>query len=181
MLGIPAMPPDVLQAAIRDVRAVDPACFAGWISLHGLAGSCLTMIFTIGPYQSLWTGVSHETRQMWTPKHWRDFIPRLTKWMSIWEETGRRHGLEADSGFLLGGEVPGIADVVTATLWSTMIDRFRKIQTLLDEAAPMTAALSRRVSDLPPLVQLAAKAQHDYGDAYCGSEIGASLKKVLSA
>ena len=27
MLGIPAMPPDVLQAAIRDVKAVDPACF----------------------------------------------------------------------------------------------------------------------------------------------------------
>jgi enoyl-[acyl-carrier protein] reductase II len=27
MLGIAAMPPDVLQAAIRDVKAVDPACF----------------------------------------------------------------------------------------------------------------------------------------------------------
>ena len=27
MLGIPAMPPDVLQAAIRDIKAVDPACF----------------------------------------------------------------------------------------------------------------------------------------------------------
>jgi len=107
-------------------------------------------------------------RQMWTQKHSRDFIPRLTKWMSIWEETGRRHGLKPDSGFLLGGEVPGIADVVTATLWSTMIDRFRKIETVLDEAAPLTAALSRRVSDLPPLSKLAAKARHDYGDAYCG-------------
>ena len=120
-------------------------------------------------------------RQMWTQKRWRDFIPRLTKWMSIWEETGRRHGLKADSGFLLGGEVPGIADLVTATLWSTMIDRFRKIQAVLDEAAPMTAALSRRVSDLPPLAKLAAKARHDDGDAYCGGKIGASLKKVLSA
>jgi enoyl-[acyl-carrier protein] reductase II len=27
MLGIAAMPPDVLQAAIRDIKAVDPACF----------------------------------------------------------------------------------------------------------------------------------------------------------
>ena len=27
MLGVPAMPPEVLQAAIRDVKAVDPACF----------------------------------------------------------------------------------------------------------------------------------------------------------
>ena len=53
----------------------------------------------------------------------------------------------------------------------------------------MTAALSQRVSDLPPLAQLAvpplaqlaAKARHDYGDAYCGGKISASLKKVLSA
>jgi glutathione S-transferase len=50
-----------------------------------------------------------------------------------------------------------------------------------DETAPMTAALSRRVSDLPPLARLAAKARHDYGDAYCGGKIGASLKKVLNA
>ena len=32
----------------------------------------------------------------------------------------------------------------------------------------MAAALTRRVSDLPPLAKLSAKAQHDYGDAYCG-------------
>ena len=118
---------------------------------------------------------------MWTKKRWQDFVPRLKKWMSFWEETGRRHGLKADSGFLLGGEAPGIADVVTATLWSTMADRFGKIEAILEEAAPMTAALSRRVSDLPPLAKLAAKAQQDYGDAYCGGQIEASLRKVLNA
>jgi glutathione S-transferase len=67
-------------------------------------------------------------REMWTKKRWQDFVPRLKKWMSLWEETGGRHGLKADSGFLLGGEKPGIADVVTATLWSTMADRFGKIE-----------------------------------------------------
>jgi glutathione S-transferase len=120
-------------------------------------------------------------REMWTEKRWQDFIPRLKKWMSFWEETGRRHGLKANSGFLLGGEAPGIADVVTATLWSTMADRFGKIEAILEEAAPMTAALSRRVSDLPSLAKLAAKAQQDYGDAYCGGQIEASLRKVLNA
>ena len=55
-------------------------------------------------------------RTMWTQASWRDFIPRLRRWMSLWEETGRRHGLGADSGFLLGGEAPGLADLVTATL-----------------------------------------------------------------
>lgn len=120
-------------------------------------------------------------REMWTAKRWRDFTPRLEKWMTLWEETGRRHGLTASSGFLLGSEKPGIADIVTAVLWSTMTDRFRGIEIIFKETAPMTAALTRRVADLPPLTELAAKAKHDYGDAYCGGQIEASLRKVLDA
>ena len=120
-------------------------------------------------------------REMWTKKRWHDFIPRLKKWMSLWEETGRRHGLKATSGFLLGGETPSIADVVTATLWSTMTDRFHKIEVILEETAPMTAALTRRVAELPQLAKLAAKAQQDYGNAYCGGQIEASLRKALGA
>ncbi len=120
-------------------------------------------------------------REMWTKKRWRDFIPRLKKWMSLWEETGRRHGLTADSGFLLGGKAPGVADIVTASLWSTMTDRFRKIETMFGETAPMTAALTRRIAVLPPLAKLAAKTRQDYGDAYCGGQIEASLRKVLDA
>lgn len=120
-------------------------------------------------------------RQMWTEQRWRDFVPRLGKWMSFWEEIGRRHGLKADSGFLLGGAAPGVADLVTATLWSTMADRFPAIAQILEDAAPMTAALTRRIADLPPLAKLAAQARQDYGDAYCGGQIEASLRKVLQA
>lgn len=120
-------------------------------------------------------------REMWTEKRWQDFVPRLKKWMSIWEETGERHGLTAESGYLLGGEQPGIADVVTATLWSTMSDRFPVIGAILGESAPKTAALTRRVAALPPLAKLAAKAREDYGDAYCGGRIEMSLRKVLDA
>jgi glutathione S-transferase len=118
-------------------------------------------------------------RQMWTAKRWHDFVPRLKKWMSLWEDTGRRHGLKARSGFLLGGNTPGIADIVTATLWSTMTERFRKIDTIFQKTAPLTAALTHRVATLPPLAKLAAKARADYGDAYCGGKIEASLRKVL--
>jgi glutathione S-transferase len=120
-------------------------------------------------------------KQMWTEKRWKEFAPRLKKWMSLWEETGHRHGLKADSGFLLGGDRPGIADVVTATLWGTMANRFRKIETILKKSAPMTAALTRRVADMPPLARLAAKAKEDYGDAYCGGQIEKSLRKVLGS
>ncbi|HKD48023.1 MAG TPA: glutathione S-transferase [Rhizomicrobium sp.] len=118
-------------------------------------------------------------RQMWTEKRWKGFVPRLKKWMSLWEETGRRHGLKLGSGFLLGGDAPGIADLVTATLWSTMADRFHKIDTILKKTAPMTASLTQRIADLPPLAKLAAKAKEDFGDSYCGGQIEASLRKVL--
>jgi len=101
--------------------------------------------------------------------------------MSIWEETGRRHGLKGNSGFLLGGDKPGIADGVTATLWSTMTDRFPKLGTMLKKNAPMTAALTQRVAALPSLAKLAAKAKEDYGDSYCGGYIEKSLRKVLKA
>jgi glutathione S-transferase len=120
-------------------------------------------------------------RQMWTEARWKEFVPRLKKWMSLWEETGRRHGLRQASGFLLGGDAPGIADVVTATLWSTMADRFPKIGTIFKKAAPMTAALTARVTSLPALAALAAQARKDYGDLYCGGKIEASLRKVLKA
>lgn len=101
--------------------------------------------------------------------------------MSLWEETGDRHGLKAGSGFLLGGEQPGIADVVTATLWSTMTERFSRIEAILEKSAPKTAGLTRRVANLPGLAKLAAKARQDYGDAYCGGQIEASLRKVLDS
>ncbi len=118
-------------------------------------------------------------RQMWTKARWQEFVPRLAKWMSFWEETGRRHGLEAEAGFLLGGEAPGLADIVTSTLWSTMTSRLPKVAPILEAAAPMIAALARRIADLPPLARLAAKTKKDYGQTYCGGEIEASLRKVL--
>jgi glutathione S-transferase len=120
-------------------------------------------------------------RQMWTDKRWEEFEPRLRKWMSFWEETGRRHGLKKTSGFLLGGDAPGIADVVSAVLWSAITERFEKIAEILNDAAPNTAALVRRIADLPPLKDLADKAREDYGDTWSGGQIEASLRKVLGA
>ncbi|GGA79681.1 hypothetical protein GCM10011385_37380 [Nitratireductor aestuarii] len=117
---------------------------------------------------------------MWTQEKWDEFVPRLKKWMSFWEEIGRRNGLGPEEGFLLGGDEPGIADVITATLWSTMTERFEKIAAILEEAAPTTAALSRRVAALPSLRDLAEKAHEEYGDDYCGGQIERALRKVAS-
>lgn len=62
-----------------------------------------------------------------------------------------------------------------------MTDRFHKVEMIFGATAPITAALTRRVADLPPLAKLAAKAQQDYGNAYCGGQIEASLRRVLGA
>jgi glutathione S-transferase len=117
---------------------------------------------------------------MWTEARWEAFVPRLAKWMTIWEDTGRRHGLDKDAGYILGGGMPGIADVITATLWTTMTERFSKIRDLFEKTAPMTSALCNRISALPPLIELARKAREDYGQAYAGGQIGASMAEILN-
>jgi glutathione S-transferase len=120
-------------------------------------------------------------KQMWTEKRWKEFLPRLKKWMSLFEELGARHGLKAKSGFLLGGNQPGVADVITATLWSTMAERFPRIGAILKKSAPAVAGLTERVAALPALAALAEKAKQDYGDTYCGGQIEKTLRKVLRA
>lgn len=117
-------------------------------------------------------------RQMWTAKTWESFLPRLGKWMRIFQDTGERHGLTAGTGFLLGTAKPGIADLVTATLWSTMSDRFPDIAALCEETAPGIWGLSRRVQSIPELAELERKSFEKYGDAYCGGDIEASLRNV---
>jgi glutathione S-transferase len=118
-------------------------------------------------------------RQMWTPRRWKEFLPRLKRWMAIWEETGRRHGLTAAAGHLLGGAKPDVADIVTATLWSTVGDRFPAIAQLLEEEAPVVAGLTRRLVAEPSLANLAAVSRERFGDAWCGGEIEKSLKRVI--
>ena len=120
-------------------------------------------------------------RQMWTPRRWATFRPRLMKWMFLWEETGRRHGLTRTTGYLLGGEAPDLADIVTATLWTTIADRFPALSILLDDTAPLTAALARRISALPALAALADSAFDHYGESWSGGRIEASLRRVLAS
>lgn len=118
-------------------------------------------------------------REMWTEEKWQEAIPRYRKWMAIWEETGRRHGLQRDAGYLLGGDEPRVADIVTATLWKTMADRFSEVRTLLDDEAPLTAALTGRIYQTSSLAQLNKRSRLLYGDEYAGGQIGASMAKIL--
>ncbi|TDW59630.1 glutathione S-transferase [Novosphingobium sp. PhB55] len=117
-------------------------------------------------------------REMWDEEEWQEFLPRLERWMAIWEATGRAHGLGDGEGYLLGGDEAGLADVVTAVLWSTMTERFGQIASLLERAAPRVSALVGRMGQRLALARLASDAKERYGDAYCGGEIEESLRKV---
>lgn len=119
-------------------------------------------------------------REMWTEAKWQEFVPRLQRWMGIWEALGRANGLEETGGTMLGSEEPGMADVVTAVLWSTMTERFTTIGALLENTAPSIAGLTRRTMQRPELARLAKTSAERYGDAYCGGEIEKSLRKVAT-
>ena len=118
-------------------------------------------------------------RDMWTPDNWKAFQPRLKHWMAIFEVTGTRHNLTAETGFMLGGEAAGIADIVTATLWGVLDDRFPAIGETLRHQAPAVAGLTRRLMATPPLKDLMTWSNARFGNAYCGGRIEASLRKVI--
>lgn len=117
-------------------------------------------------------------REMWTPEKWEEFVPRLQKWIRIFADTGARNGLTADSGFLLGTEKPGVADIVTAILWTTAADRLPVIKAIIEDTSPVIWGLSRRMEATAPLAALNRRSFKDYGDAYCGGEIEKSLRRV---
>lgn len=117
-------------------------------------------------------------RQMWTRQSWDEFVPRLQKWMRIFEDLGVRHGLTAHDGYLLGTQQPTVADIVTATLWTTMAAQLPAVARLLPEAAPAIDGLGKRLAAQPALAALKASSDRQYGDAYCGGQIEQSLKKV---
>jgi glutathione S-transferase len=60
-------------------------------------------------------------------------------------------------------------------------DHFGKIEVILEEATPMMAALSRRVSDLPPLAKLAAKASKTTATPIAAARSRRRCAKVLKA
>ena len=119
-------------------------------------------------------------QRMWNEADWDGYRPRLRRWMEIFEETGRRHGLTPDSGHILGSKNPGLADLVAATLWFTMTEKLPKLRPMLDAAAPAIAGLSDRVAALPPIATMRSETDAAYGATWCGGQIETSLREVLS-
>ncbi|OWU85450.1 glutathione S-transferase [Oceanicola sp. 22II-s10i] len=117
--------------------------------------------------------------QRWTDEAWKDFQPRLDRWMRIFEATGRSNGLTDAGGHMLGTPEPGIADYTVATLWGAMTTILTPLRPRLDQQAPAIAALCDRIAARPEQQALQRDSDRDFGPVWCGGQIEASLRDVL--
>ncbi|GBG96624.1 glutathione S-transferase family protein [Lactococcus termiticola] len=114
-------------------------------------------------------------REMWTAEKWQAFLPRFKKWMSFWEA----ELAASKTGLLLDTEDLTVADIVSATLWMTMAERFEDIYQLLKEEAPLTLAYAHEIWQLPVFQKFSTDTISKYGNSYCGGQIEESLRKVI--
>lgn len=120
-------------------------------------------------------------RSMWIREEWEGFASdRLPRWAQIFEATGRAHGLQADSGHMLGTDAPGLADLATATLWFTMTAKLPELTDLVRENAPRVAALAHRIMSTEALAQMRDDTDTRFGNAWCGGQIEASIREMLN-
>lgn len=121
----------------------------------------------------------HHGAQMWTQERWDTYRPRLGRWMAIFEEHGRRHGLTIEGGHVLGTKALGLADLVVHILWGVMTSKLPALRPLLELTAPAIAALSDRIALVPEQEELRVHSDDEFGDEWCSGQIEASLRAVL--
>jgi glutathione S-transferase len=183
--AVPFMGPPVLTDREAGVTLAQmPAILAYLGGKHALlpedpARRALTHKAIADANDVLYEMTRHNGAQMWTDAAWAEYRPRLGRWMAIFEETGRRHGLTAETGTLLGSARPGLADLVAHVLWGTMTDSLPALRPMLDETAPALAALSDRIGTRPEQADLRARSREAFGEAWCGGQIEASLRAAL--
>jgi len=177
-------PPVLIDHTVQLALSQMPAILGYLAGKHTLmpgdpARAALTDKIVADANDVLYEMTRHNGAQMWTEGDWDAYRPRLRRWMEIFEETGRRYGMTAEEGHLLGTDRPGLADLAAATLWSTMTEKLPPLRPLLDAAAPALAGLTDRVSARPEQAALRARRDARYGETWCGGEIEASLRAVI--
>jgi glutathione S-transferase len=177
-------PPVLADHASRCSLAQTPAILVYLGRKHGLipedpVREALTAKIIADANDVLYEMTLHNGAQMWSKEAWKSYRPRLSRWMGIFEETGRRYGLMANEGYLLGTETLGIADLTAHILWGTMTAKFPILRSMLDTTAPAMAGLSDRIASLSEQDELRRRSDTEYGDEWCSGEIEASLRAVL--
>lgn len=182
---IPHMGPPVLTDHAADLSlAQTPAILAYLGGKYALipddpVRAALTAKIIADANDVLYEMTLHNGAEMWTQERWDNYRPRLARWMAIFEEHGRRHGLTAKTGYVLGTDSPSLADLVVYVLWGVMTSKLPTLRPVLETTAPRIAALSDRISGLPEQEQLRVRSDVEYGDEWCSGQIEASLRAVL--
>jgi glutathione S-transferase len=182
---IPHMGPPVLTDHAADLSlAQTPAILAYLGGKYALipddpVRAALTAKIIADANDVLYEMTLHNGAEMWTQERWDNYRPRLARWMAIFEEHGRRHGLTAKMGYVLGTDSPSLADLVVYVLWGVMTSKLPTLRPVLETTAPRIAALSDRISGLPEQEQLRVRSDVEYGDEWCSGQIEASLRAVL--
>jgi glutathione S-transferase len=119
--------------------------------------------------------------RMWTHDHWQVFRSnRLPRWLEIFEETGRRHGLSASSGFLLGTESASHADIAVAALFGTMARCLPALEKDIQSNAPALYGLCHRIEQCEGIRAAIKRQEAETGSTYCGGQIEQSIRKMLA-
>jgi glutathione S-transferase len=181
---VPHMGPPVLTDHSNGLSLAQTPAILSYLGYkHGLIPqdperNALTAKIIADANDVLYEVTLHNGAQMWTHELWSAYRPRLRRWMAIFEETGRRHGLASEAGYMLGTEKPGLADLTAQVLWGTMTSRLPALRPILEETAPAVSGLSDRIAALPEQALLHTRDAR-YGDEWCGGRIEASLRAVL--
>lgn len=182
---VPHMGPPVLTDHSRDAHLSQmPAILAYLGEKHGLLTDdpvlkAMNHKIVADANDVLYEMTRYNGAQMWTEETWSEFLPRLRRWIEIFEETGRRHGLTAQTGYIFGTASPCLADLVTSILWGTMTAKLAPLQQMLETHAPAIAGLSDRIAALPSQIELRKNSNAAFGDTWCGGQIEASLRAVI--
>jgi glutathione S-transferase len=182
---VPHMGPPVLTDHAADLSlAQTPAILAYLGAKYALipddpVRAALTAKIIADANDVLYEMTLHNGAQMWTQERWDNYCPRLVRWMAIFEEHGRRHGLTARLGYVLGTDLPSLADLVVHILWGVMTSKLTALRPMLETTAPNIAALSDRIGQLPEQEKLRERSDEEYGDEWCSGQIEASLRAVL--
>lgn len=110
-------------------------------------------------------------KAMWTAESWADYVPRLRRWMRIWEATVEQSLLPASKSEL--------GDIATATLWGTMTERLPQLRPLLSAEAPNVVRVTEKARSQGALAAQAEESRKRFGNAWCGGEIEKSLRRVI--
>ncbi|WP_319529763.1 glutathione S-transferase [uncultured Cohaesibacter sp.] len=120
-------------------------------------------------------------RSMWSKAGWADFVStRLPRWLDVFERTAIDHGVTESAGTLLATPAIGLADIVSASLWYTMMDRLPAIEPLVMARAPIIAAHAKRFFALPTIAAFDSQQKLVWQDLYCGGQIEQSIRTMLN-